>query len=110
MAPLQCDEDKDGKDSDHNVILLPPITISNNRKRVKKPVVTRPLPESGIQQFSEFICTHGWEEVLCEQDIDTKVNNFHTTLRTKLGKFSPEKTVMVSYLDKKWMTPQLKNK
>ena len=44
-----------------------------------------------------------------EQDIDTKVNNFHKTLRTKLDEYFPEKIVMVSYLDKKWMTPQLKN-
>ena len=40
-----------------------------------------------------------------ELDIDTKVENFHKTLRMRLDDFLPEKTVMVSYLDK----PQLKN-
>ena len=44
-----------------------------------------------------------------EENIDQKVTNFHKTLRTKLEECCPEKTVMVSYLDKKWMTPQLKN-
>ena len=108
LQPLQVDEDKDGKDSDHNVVVLPPITISNNRKRTKKQIVTRPLPESGITQFSDFICKHTWDEVLEEQDVDKKVNNFHHTLRTKLDECFPEKTVSVSCLDKKWMTPQLK--
>ena len=44
-----------------------------------------------------------------EQDLDKKVENFHSTLRSKLEEFIPEKTVRVSYLDKKWMSPQLKN-
>ena len=109
LPPLQVDNDKLGKDSDHNIVLLAPISINNNRKRVKKPVVTRPLPQSGVDKFAQFISAHSWDEVLVEQDIDTKVNNFHKTLRLKLDEYFPEKTVMVSYLDKKWMNPQLKN-
>ena len=35
--------------------------------------------------------------------------NFHQTLRSKLDECCPEKTVLVSYLDKIWMTPHLKN-
>jgi hypothetical protein len=88
--------------------LLPPITINNNTKRVKKPVVTRPLPESGVSQLSQFMWTHAWGEVLEEKDLNRKVEKFHQTLRHKLDEFLPEKTVMISYLDKKWMTPQLK--
>ena len=47
--------------------------------------------------------------MLNEQNIDTKVKNFHHTIRTKLDEYLPEKTIMVSCLDKKWMNPQLKN-
>ena len=47
--------------------------------------------------------------MLGEQDIDRKVENFHQTIRQKLDECLPEKTIMVSYLDKKWMSPQLKN-
>ena len=108
LPPLQVDEDKAGSDSDHNIVLLPPITINNNRKRIKKAVVTRPLPESGVNQFAQFIGTHTWGEVLGEEDVNQKVLNFHNTIRTKLDECCPEKTVMVSYLDKKWMTPYLK--
>ena len=76
MAPLQVDADKIGKDSDHNIVILPPITISNNRKRVKMPVVTRPLPQSGVEQFSQFMVSHRWDGVLAEQDRDKRVENF----------------------------------
>ena len=51
LAPLHVDEDKVGKDSDHNIVILPPIKMNDNRKRIKKPIITRPLPESGIEQF-----------------------------------------------------------
>ena len=109
LPPLQVDQDKVGKDSDHNIIVLAPIMINNNRKILKKPVVTRPLTETGMKKFSEFISSHHWTEVLLEQDIDMKVTNFHNTIRNKLDEYLPEKSVMVSCLDKKWMSPQLKN-
>ena len=108
LPPLQVDRDKPGKDSDHNIVVLAPIMISNNRKRLKKPVVTRPLTDTGMKQFSDFISSHHWNEVLLEQNIDMKVRNFHTTIRSKLDEYLPEKIVMVSCLDKKWMSPQLK--
>ena len=100
LAPLEVDEDKIGKNSDHNIVILPPITISNNRKRVKRAVVTRPMPESGVNQFSQFISSHTWDEVLEEPDIDRKEEIFFQTIRHKLDEFLPEKTIMISYLDK----------
>ena len=109
LPPLQVDEDKTGKDSDHNIAVLAPIMMSNNRKREKRLVKTRPLPDSGVNQFSLFITTHTWEEVIGEDNIDQKVINFHNTLTTKLDEFCPQKTMKISYLDKRWMTPYLKS-
>ena len=109
LAPLQVDGDKIGKDSDHNIVLLPPITISNNRKRIKRAVVTRPLPDAGLDMFTQFVCAQSWDEVLKEENIDRKVDKFHTMIRSKLDEFLPEETMMVSCLDKKWMNPALKN-
>ena len=109
LPPLQVDRDKEGSDSDHNIILLLPITMEHISRHEKRTIFTRPLPDSAINQFSQFISTHSWEEVIGEKDVNKKVRNFHNTLRTKLDEYFPERKVMVSYLDKKWMTPQLKN-
>ena len=49
-----------------------------------------------MDQFAQFICEHDWEEVLGEENIDKKVENFHNTLRSNLDMCLPEKTVMVS--------------
>ena len=83
LPPLQVDEDKAGSDSDHNIVLLPPITVNNNTKRPKRTVVTRPLPGTGVSQFTQFMATHSWGEVLEEEELDRKVENFHQTLRHK---------------------------
>ena len=81
--------------------MLSPIQINNNRKIGKNPVVTRPITESGMKQFEQFFCSHTWEEVLTEPNIDLKVANFHQTITSKLDEIFPQKIVMVSYLDKK---------
>ena len=43
------------------------------------------------------------------RDLNSKVNNFHHTLRTKLDKHFPTKAVKISTLDKKWFNPSLKS-
>ena len=78
------------------------------KPRCKKTVTTRPLPQSGINDFGKDITLHNWNEVLQVSEIDLKVHNFHTTLRSKLDQFFPEKIVRISTLDKKWMNPSLK--
>ena len=108
MEPLQVDNGKIGKNSYHNMVILSPIMISNNKQYEKRTVVTRPLIQSGWQVFGEFLRGHNWEEVFDEKDIDKKVENYHRTLRKHLDLIFPEKTVKISRLDRKWMTPQLK--
>ena len=108
LPPLQVDEGKDGKDSDHNILLLAPILSTNNLKREKREIKIRPLTEQGWIKFSQFFQTHKWDEVLNVKDVESKVNNFHKTLQSRLDNFFPEKVIKVSCLDKKWMTPKLK--
>ena len=62
-----------------------------------------------MQQFAQFICSQSWDEILDEQNIDMKVSKFHNLIRANLDECLPEKTVMVSYLDKIFMNPELKN-
>ena len=108
LEPLQVDDGKIGKNSDHNMVILSPIMISNNKQYEKRTVVTRPLTLSGWQAFGEVLRSQNWEEVFNETDIDKKVEMFHQTLRKHLDLTFPEKTVKLSTLDRKWMTPQLK--
>ena len=45
LAPLQVDADKKGADSDHNIILMAPLSNASYAiKRNKKTIKVRPLP------------------------------------------------------------------
>ena len=109
LDPLQVDTDKQGADSDHNIILMAPLNNDEFKlERVKKTVKTRPITDSKIRTFGAEIVGHKWEDVLSESDVDSKVENFHGYIRSLLDKHFPEKDVRISNLDKKWMSPNLK--
>jgi hypothetical protein len=107
--PIQKDEDAQGVDGDHQtVILAPKASKQFVVKREKRIVKSKPMPESKIREFCLELTEYRWEGVLNEEDIDKKVESFHTVLQFLLDKYFPEKSVTVSNLDKTWMTPQLK--
>ena len=109
LPPLQVDERKDGKDSDHNIVVFAPLINQTFEVRRKKKVIkTRPLPRSNFGPFELEMQAQKWSEVLEAKDANLKVNNFHRIIRRMLENNFPEKTVKISNLDKKWFTPELK--
>ena len=109
LGPLKVDEDKAGKDSDHNIVVFAPRSNTNFRvERKKKSIKTRPIPESSIPSFAIKIQNQSWQDVINENDVNTKVYNFHRTFLLICDKYFPEKTITISNLDKKWITPELK--
>ena len=54
------------------------------------------------------VTNYKWEDVLENEDIDSKVERFHNFIRKTLDKHLPEKSVTISSLDKPWMTPEMK--
>ena len=109
LPPLQVDEDKNGKDGDHDIMLF---ATKNNTQyrtdRVRKTVTTRPIPESQISRFENELARYPWDQVFEGKNVNDKVSHFHRFLRTQLDKYFPEKVSKMTNLDKKWMTPALK--
>ena len=57
--PLQVDEGKKGKDSDHQALILAPKASKDFVvKREKRKIVTRPMPESEIEAFCCELTNH----------------------------------------------------
>ena len=107
--PIEVDEDKEGENSDHNIVLLTPVNIITDApQRVKRVIKTRPLPDSKIREFNKFMKIHNWSEVLNVKNVDDKTEHFHKTLAFSMDLYFPEKIIKVSSLDKCWMTPELK--
>ena len=107
ISPLGVDEDKKGKNSDHNIVA--PINLPyTGPKRKKKTIKTRLLPESQIEKFGKFITSHEWTEVFSSHDVDSKVTNFQCTLIQQLDHYFPQKTMYITTLDNRFMSPELK--
>ena len=70
--------------------------------------MTRPLPKSGMESFEKALVFYPWDEQFLNKSVDEKVNIFHTFLKTNLDKYLPEKVTHLSNMDRKWMSPQLK--
>ena len=108
--PLEVDEGKEGKNADHDIVTFAPKSNPNFAvSRKKKVVRTRPIPDSKIPAYVREIQGQSWIEVLEEPDLETKVSNFHQIITSVRNKHFSQKTVTISNLDKKWMTPELKN-
>ena len=50
--------------------------------------------------MGNVIGRYTWDEVFAAEDAETKVQNFHKTLRHFLDKFFPEKSLKISKFDK----------
>ena len=109
LPPLQVDSDKLGKDGDHDVVVLAPVSnVEYRLERKKKTIITRPLPDSQVAKFEKAIIHNNWDELFSNKTMDQKVNSFHHFLRSNLDNFFPEKMTKMSNLDKDWMSPELK--
>ena len=109
LPPLKQDENKNGKPSDHNMIVMAPRSnIAFQQKRKKRKVTIRPMPESKVHGFLSDLANHSWREVLECENANVKTVNFHSTLTQTLSKHFKEKHVNMTSLDKKWFNPALK--
>ena len=108
LSPLQVDQDKLGKDSDHEIVVLAPVSNVQCKRERKKRVFTRPLPDSQIAKFVQELSSFPWDEVFMNKTVDEQVGMFHNFLRKNLDKYFPEKTTKMSTLYRNWFSPQLK--
>ena len=73
-----------------------------------KYITYRPLPESGIRMFGEWIVAENWEILRENVSPSEQVELFENTILSKLDQFCPTKVLKLSNHDKPWMTRELK--
>ena len=110
LPPLQVDDDKKGQNSDHDVVVFAPNSNAQYRVSRKKQIIkSRPIPESNIFKFEKEVASINWEEKLANLSANQQTTIFHDFLRSNLEHLFPEKSVKMSSLDQRWMSPELKN-
>ena len=110
LPPLDPDPEKNGKPSDHKIVVMKPInSINNNPARSLHSVTFIPLPKSGISRMGDWITKFNFEEIYKAENAYDKAELLQKNLLTQLNKFFPEKTSTFSSDDQPWIDIELKS-
>ena len=109
LDPLDSDPDKNGVPSDHRIVISRPISTINNKPiRNIREVKVRPIPQSGINLFREWLIDQSWSEVYQAESSHKKAEIFQKMLVLKVDEIFPEKVRKISSDDQPWVTFKLK--
>ena len=108
VPPVMPDDPTRGVASDHSIPLALPVTSAHHTTREYKTTTVRPLPESGIQDFSAWLGNFNWNTVFGFQSPTEQVEHFQKTLESKMNIIFPLKNVKICSSDKPFITSELK--
>ena len=109
VPPVPADNPAQGKPSDHSVPVATPHTSAGvNMSNQYKTKITRPLPESGIRQFGQWIVQENWECIEATRSPSDQAVLLQQLLESKLNEFLPTRKVRLTNKDKQWMDSELK--
>ena len=110
LAPLDPDPDKNGKPSDHKIVLVKPISAINNKcARVTRNIKVRPMTDSGIDLMRNWLIGEEWKNVEEAKTAHEKAELFQNTLVEKYNACFPEKTRQITSDDQPWIDHKLKS-
>ena len=108
ISPLDNDENKKGKPSDHKVVVFEPLSHSDVSKQVYRKIKFRPFPESGMLKFATWVNAQSWDEVYQQKTAQKKAEQLQKMLVEKMNIYFPEKQFKVNMNDKPFMNRELK--
>ena len=109
LPPLGADPGSGGKPSDHLIVIMEPIsTINNKSARTTRMITVRPMKQSGIDLFGQWLNNQTWEEVLKAETVDEKAELLQTILMEKVDEFLPLKKRKISSDDQPFYTEEMK--
>ena len=93
--------------SDHATVLVESKVHAPKKKAIRK-VIVRPLKESSLQAFDDYLKQIDWSPVFFEDHVDNKVKVLLKLTCSMIDTFFPTKTVKVHYEDKPFLTGEIK--
>ena len=109
LDPLDSDPDKNGKKSDHRIVLSKPINMINNKSgRETRKVQVRPFTHSGFEKMKKWFIDQSWEVIFQVESAHEKASILQKMLLEKLDDFFPEKTRKLSSDDQPWISHKIK--
>ena len=110
VPPVPCDDPSTGAPSDHSVpICVPHTDRYNPPTRRYKNVTYRPLPDTCINEFGQWITKETFKGIENDISANDHAKALESLLMGNLDKFCPLKSFRVGPQDKAWITPELKS-
>ena len=110
LPPLQVDDRKEGKDSDHKgVQCLPRDNVASQGGAIREKLTVRRFPESRILDFGLALANEDWGLNEDEMNMDKMVDVFVNHSDLMVDKFFPRKVVMVGPEEKPYFTEELRH-
>ena len=110
VPPVPCDNPADVKPSDHHIpVCVPHTDRSQPAVRRFKTVTYRPLPDSSVRQFGQWITAQTFAEIKDDISPSAHAKALESFLIQNLDKFCTEKTMRISSQDKPWINQELKS-
>ena len=107
--PIHNDEGNNGKPSDHLVVIMEPISsVLECPTRLYSVVQYRPLTDSGIELYGDWLGKQNWNEIFAARSSHKKAEIFQKHLMDKFYKVFPMKTFKVCPENCPWFTKTLK--
>ena len=99
-----------GKPSDHLIVLFrPKISHSVPAQRKYNTVEFRPLPESGLARYGEWLMQQDWSALYVSTDINFKAEYLQNNLLNKYREIFPIKYFKTTDDDQPWFNDKLKS-
>ena len=109
LDPLDPDPDKNGKKSDHRIVLFKPISSLEQRvTRQTRSIKVRPITQSGIENMRNWFMEQTWKNVFEAETSHKKAEIFQNTLMEQFEINFPETNRKLNSDDSPWITHQLK--
>ena len=107
--PPILSDDENGKPSDHLVVLMRPISsILECPPRQYVTVEYRPLTDSGMVEYGQWLGEQTWGRLYAETDCHKKAEVLQEMLMEKFYAIFPKKSMKISPEDKPWFSKSLK--
>ena len=107
--PINPNMNSGGKPSDHLVVLMYPLVSELQiPPRVYTTVTTRPLTQSGIERFAEWVEHYPFSEIYECKDANRMAENFQNILVDNYRRCFPTKSFRVCQEDRPWVSAELK--
>ena len=95
-----------GRSNHLSVLWNPAPTLSTPKATVTK--THRPMPDSAMREFGQWVVQHTWTEVTAVDDVHDKWRNYTRTTTEAFHRFFPVKSFPVHHSDAPWITPRIK--